>query len=323
MPPIECTSRALRDTRPVVHQAPQPHAERVRERLGKTWPGAPGHRDGSGRGEPRGGGPRWSSRCRPSRRRAPGRCIRSRRSGAAPDAGRRSISPMEIRARASSSSTFSTSRNRRCASGWAKGSASAAACAARSGVPPVASSNSASAASAGRWSARSSSESSSAVRTSVQPRLGDAVPQELVIGGIGEERRLGRGLLGGRGFRDDGARDFDLAHGLADLDDLGRAGPGMPLDPPPLGPAIRGIVMVGVDQHDARGGAMHDQPDIPADPDGPEVPVSGAVNAVKRQPRRRRVQLQVEGGGLRGLLLVAGQLGKACREGVGDAEFHR
>jgi hypothetical protein len=40
------------------------------------------------------------------------------------------------------------------------------------------------------------------------------------------------------------------------------------------------------------------------------------------QARTGRVELKVKGGGLSGLLLLAGQPGKAVGEGVRDAEFH-
>ncbi len=66
-------------------------------------------------------------------------------------------------ARASSSRSL-TIRNRRCASGCSNGPTAGIAGRAR-GVPPVASSSSASAASPGRWSASSSSVSSVACRT--------------------------------------------------------------------------------------------------------------------------------------------------------------
>ena len=39
-------------------------------------------------------------------------------------------------------------------------------------------------------------------------------------------------------------------------------------------------------------------------------------------PQANRVDLQIEGGRLGGLLLVAGQTGEAVGEGVGDAEVH-
>ena len=43
----------------------------------------------------------------------------------------------------------------------------------------------------------------------------------------------------------------------------------------------------------------------------------------KLHPGIGRVELQVEGRRLDGLLLVAGQPGEAVGEGVGDAEVHR
>ena len=65
----------------------------------------------------RGAAPRWSCRCRPSRRRAPGRCSRAPPIAAARGAGRPSISPTGNRGRACSSSTLVITRKRRCASG--------------------------------------------------------------------------------------------------------------------------------------------------------------------------------------------------------------
>ncbi|MFQ5651412.1 MAG: hypothetical protein ACE5IY_15860 [bacterium] len=65
-----------------------------------------------------------------------------------------------------SASRFSMTRNRRCASGWAKGSLPAATVGASSGFSPTARLSTASAASAGRCPATSSRLSSSACRTS-------------------------------------------------------------------------------------------------------------------------------------------------------------
>lgn len=39
-------------------------------------------------------------------------------------------------------------------------------------------------------------------------------------------------------------------------------------------------------------------------------------------PRIRRIQLQIEGSGLRQLLLLAAEFGEAVGEGVGDEELH-
>ena len=66
---------------------------------------------------------------------------------------------------------------------------------------------------------------------------------------------------------------------------------------------------------------MHDQAYVPIDPDGPEILILGPVELVKREPRRRRVQLQVDGGDLRRLLLVTGQLCETVGKGIGDPEL--
>ena len=46
------------------------------------------------------------------------------------------------------------------------------------------------------------------------------------------------------------------------------------------------------------------------------------LELVKLHPGVHRVELEVEGGGLGGLLLVAGQTHEAVGDGVGDAEVH-
>jgi len=53
-----------------------------------------------------------------------------------------------------------------------------------------------------------------------------------------------------------------------------------------------------------------------------EVLVPRLVQLVQAHARIGRVQLEVEGGGLDGLLLLASQLGEAVGEGIGDAEIH-
>ena len=97
----------------------------------------------------------------------------------------------------------------------------------------------------------------------------------------------------------------------------------MGLQPPPRGPLIGLVVVIDIAQHEAAVHAVNDQPDVAGDPHGPEVLVPRLVELVQFHARLRRVELQVEGGGLDGLLLVAGQAGEAGGEGVGDAEFHQ
>ncbi len=63
-----------------------------------------------------------------------------------------------------------------------------------------------------------------------------------------------------------------------------------------------------------------DQTNIAAHAERPEVPVLGLIKLVKLHAWTRRIQLQIKGCGLDGLLLLAGQFGEAVGEGVGDAE---
>ena len=67
---------------------------------------------------------------------------------------------------------------------------------------------------------------------------------------------------------------------------------------------------------------MHDHSDIAADADGPETWVSDFIQLVELQSGLGRIQLKVEGRGLRCLLLVTVELGETGGEGVGDAEVH-
>ena len=161
-----------------------------------------------------------------------------------------------------------------------------------------------------------------------QPFGRHAVAEQVVVLCAGEDgcsrRRTagGRGSGGRRHVRLDVPRHRDLPHRLADLDELRRPRGRMPLQPPPLGPLIGGVVMVHVAEQEARRGPVDDQPDVAADPGGPEALVLRPLDLVQLQPWPGRVHLQVERGGLDRLLLVAGQLREAVGEGVGDAELH-
>ncbi len=97
---------------------------------------------------------------------------------------------------------------------------------------------------------------------------------------------------------------------------------GCALDAPPLGPAIGLVVVVDVGEQQARGGAVDDEPDVRVHPHGPEALVLRAVELVEGQAGRGGIHLQVEGGHLHRLLLLAGQAAEAVGEGVGDAEVH-
>ena len=148
-----------------------------------------------------------------------------------------------------------------------------------------------------------------------QPFDGHAVAQQVVVRRAAEDRfPRRRGTAGGHGSGGPWnvhlhvPRHRDLAHRLANLHELRRPGGRMPLQPPPLGPLVRGVVMVHVAEQEARCRPVDDQPDVAADPGRPEALVLRPLDLVQLQPRPSRVHLQVERGGLDRLLLVAGQL---------------
>ena len=130
--------------------------------------------------------------------------------------------------------------------------------------------------------------------------------------------RCGSGRLLGR----DVEGDLDLADGFAHLDDLRGARAWVAPDDATLRPAVSGVMVVGVAEQQARLAAMHDQPQVAADACRPEVAVLAAVDAVHLDAGVRRVHLEVEGRGLRRLLLVCSQPVEAGRERVGDPELH-
>ena len=159
----------------------------------------------------------------------------------------------------------------------------------------------------------------------VEPLWRHPVAEQVVVRHVVEEPRLGRrrrcGLSDGQLPRDV-ARHLDLADGFAHLDDLRGARARVALDHPALGPLVRSVVVVRVAEQQARVGPMHDQAQIAADARRPEVPVFALVDAVELRAGVCRVELQVEGRGLRRPLLVRGQPGEARRERVGDPELH-
>jgi hypothetical protein len=80
--------------------------------------------------------------------------------------------------------------------------------------------------------------------------------------------------------------------------------------------------MVHVAEQQAVRRPVHDQPKVAADPHRPEPPVLRLSELVEAHPGAGRIELQVEDGGLDGLLLIAGEARQAVGERVGDAELH-
>ena len=152
-----------------------------------------------------------------------------------------------------------------------------------------------------------------------QPLDGHAVAEELRVGDAGEEARLGRHTRRrrvGRRLLADGL------HQLAHLDELGRARGRVPLNLAPQRPGVGVVVMIDVAQQQAGVGFVDDDAEVVVDPHRPEVRVPGSIQAMKVQPRLRRVELKVEGGHLRRLLLLGCQAAQAAGEGVCNAKFH-
>lgn len=96
----------------------------------------------------------------------------------------------------------------------------------------------------------------------------------------------------------------------------------MPLESPPLGPAVGRIVVVDVAEKKARTALVNDQPKIAAETHRPEVLVLRPIELVEAHPGAGRVELEVEGSRLGELLLFSGQSGEARGEAVGDQKAH-
>ena len=162
------------------------------------------------------------------------------------------------------------------------------------------------------------------------PVLRHADREEIVAAELGEQWRAR-----GRGRRQ---RDLDrltklecvlrrqpdchLLDALANFHDLQGAGLRMRLDPAALGPAIGVVVMADIGEQQAAAGLVHDDADVAADPDRPEIRVLGIVDPVVLKPRPVRLGLQVEDRELHLLLLVAGKLPERGCEGVGEDGRH-
>ena len=147
----------------------------------------------------------------------------------------------------------------------------------------------------------------------IQPLGGYAIVQQLAVRHTGEH-----GALGG-----DVARDLDLAHHLADLDELRRTGVRMLFEAPALRPAIRVVVLADITEQEIGRRLVRNHTHTLTDPHRPEVLVPGPVRPMELQSRLRRIELQIERRRLGCPLLLAAQRGKAIRKRVGDPKLHR
>ena len=153
----------------------------------------------------------------------------------------------------------------------------------------------------------------------VHPFLGNAKGHKFEFAQVVEQAS---GRFGGRCRGDHLPRleDLYLFDPFANLDQLHGAGGRVAFDLAAFGPFVGVVVVIDIDQQDAGRRAMDDYSDVCVHPYRPEVRVFGAVKLVERQPVRGRVELQVEGRGLDGLLLLRGQAPETIGEGVGDPE---
>ncbi len=156
----------------------------------------------------------------------------------------------------------------------------------------------------------------------VHPFLGHAEAHEFQLAQPGKQL-WPRGGLGRGTWRSCGGLRGKLLDPFPHLHQLHGAGCRVALDLAALGPAIGLVVMVHIGQQQTGGAAMHDQPDIRIRPHRPEIPVHRTVQLVEGQAGCGGVHLQIEGGGLHGLLLLRCQAPEAVCEGVGDAELHQ
>ena len=86
-------------------------------------------------------------------------------------------------------------------------------------------------------------------------------------------------------------RDGNLLDSLSHLYQLGSAGLGMGLQLASFCPPVRLVVVVDVAEHEAALGPVDNDPDVAANPDGPEVAVSRAIKPVELQAWTGRVHL--------------------------------
>ena len=89
-----------------------------------------------------------------------------------------------------------------------------------------------------------------------------------------------------------------------------------------LGPVVGFVVVIDVAKQKTLVCLVNNQPDVAADPHGPEVLVLRLVELVETHARIGRIELQVEGCGFDGFLFLFRQTGKTVGESVGDEKIH-
>src|SRR3989304_4287354 len=88
-------------------------------------------------------------------------------------------------------------------------------------------------------------------------------------------------------------------------------------------PAVGRVVVIHIAKEETFAGLMDNYPEVTTDPHRPEVFVFCIVELVELHARIGRVQLQVKGRSLHGLLFFAGQFGEAVGKCISYTELHR
>src|SRR5260370_35429379 len=125
-----------------------------------------------------------------------------------------------------------------------------------------------------------------------------------MVGRLSEQARL----CGGRALYLDVLGDRNLLHRLSHLHKLRCAGFGVSFELPAFGPVIGAVVVTDIAQQQAGFSPMNDQPDVAAHPNRPKPVIFRAIELMELQSWMSRVQLEIEGRSLDGLLLLASQL---------------
>ena len=269
---------ALAQARLVADQAPEPGpAARAPSGSENVVSSTRAFRVGCAPGTRRDAARRWSCRCRPSRRRAPDRRSRARRSSRCSgmqedrplvprvlqrplqllDVADDAEAPLRVRVRERVNGRL---RFRCRVTGSRLLEAMVVAPARSARLPPVASSSSASAASAGRWSGEIEQAVLVGPAHVGQPLGRHAVAQQLVVG---ERWRTAAGFGRRRLLRPRRTSGSTISsHRLPNLHELRGAGLRMRLQLAPLGPVVRLVVVIDVAQQQAARRPVDDQPDV-------------------------------------------------------------
>ncbi len=148
--------------------------------------------------------------------------------------------------------------------------------------------------------------------------------QQLLITERGEDRSGHRPLRTDqiRAGRHDRSNCRAFLHQLANLDDLQHARRRMRLNPPAPSPIIGIVVVPDMHQQDIVTALLHNDAEVTVHPQRPDIGTDRLVDAMKLQSRLIGVELQIEHGQLRLLLLLVVEASKGSGECVGENGDH-